>query len=280
MDTIANLATDGRSLTTTFLAGEIIMADNIVRVWGSKTIRHREDGYLSATDMAKANGKRVNNWLRLESTSELLSTWKTRYSDSRNGGLEPVSIVQGGIPEEQGTWLNPKVAIQFAQWCSADFALQVSDWVEELMTKGAVSIANQDPRLVLLEQLSQLTHQQIALEQRQKELDLENQRIRLDQQQLKAEQNIQAEAILQHDAEIGRLFQPDGALISLAGCLNLHGKSATASQLSQAGRAASKAYREKYGKEPERIGDARYGTVGVYPQAIAMQALKDYGYLD
>jgi hypothetical protein len=46
------------------------------------------------------------------------------------------------------------------------------------------------------------------------------------------------------------------------------------------GRTAAKVYREKYGKEPERVGDARYGTVGVYPQAIAMQALKDHGYID
>lgn len=166
-----------------------------------------------------------------------------------------------------------KQAKIFKKWITAEV-------IPSIRKTGNYSIANQDPRLVLLEQLSQLTHQQIALEQRQKELDLENQRIRLDQQQLQAEQNSQAETILQHDAEIGRLFQPDGALISLAGCLNLHGKSATASQLSRVGKAAAKAYREKYGKEPERIGDARYGTVGVYPQAIALQALKDYGYLD
>lgn len=253
------------------------MANNIVRVWGSKTIRHREDGYLSATDMAQANGKLITDWLRLKSTKSFLDEASSVMGIPVTG---LVQVFQGGVPEDQGTWIHPDIAPDLGTWCSVSFRVQVNQWIKELMTKGAVSIANQDPRLVLLDQLSQLTHQQIALEQRQKELDLENQRIRLDQQQLKAEQNIQAETLLQHDAEIGRLFQPDGALISLAGCLNLHGKSATASQLSQAGRAAAKAYREKYGKEPERIGDARYGTVGAYPQAIAMQALKDYGYLD
>jgi hypothetical protein len=253
------------------------LANNIVRVWGTKTIRHREDGYLSATDMASANGKKINDWLRLKSTESFLGE-----ASSVTGipVTDLVQVFQGGFPEDQGTWIHPEIAPDLGTWCSVAFRVQVNQWIKELLTKGAVSIANQDPRLVLLEQLSQLTHQQIALEQRQKELDLENQRIRLDQQQIKAEQNSQAETILQHDAEIGRLFQPDGALISLAGCLNLHGKSATASQLSRVGKAAAKAYREKYGKEPELIGDARYGTVGVYPQAIALQALKDYGYLD
>ena len=28
-----------------------------------------------------------------------------------------------------GTWAHPHIAIQFAQWCSAAFALQVSRWV-------------------------------------------------------------------------------------------------------------------------------------------------------
>jgi prophage antirepressor-like protein len=165
-----------------------------------------------------------------------------------------------------------KQAKAFKKWITAEV-------IPSIRKTGTYSIANQDPRLVLLDQLSQLTHQQIALEQRQKELDLENQRLRLEQQQIQAEQNIHAETIAQHDAELGRIFEPDGALISLAGCLNLHGKHASAAQLAPVGKTAAKVYREKHGKEPERVGDARYGTVRVYPQAIAMQALKDHGYL-
>lgn len=165
-----------------------------------------------------------------------------------------------------------KQAKTFKKWIT-------SEVIPSIRKTGTYSIVNQDPRLLLLEQLSQLTHGQIALEQRQKELDLENQRLRLEQQQIQAEQTIQGETIAQHDAELGRIFQPDGALISLAGCLNLHGKHATAAQLSPVGKTAAQVYRERYGKEPEKVGDARYGTVNVYPQVIATQALKDHGYL-
>jgi hypothetical protein len=249
------------------------MASNIVRAWNSKTIRQREDGYMSLTDMASANGKKFGHWIALKST--------VGYLQELAGSIDRLieANESDGSNEERGTWGHRRVAIRFAQWCSPRFAVQVDAWVEELLTNGSASIGNQDPRIMTAELLAQLAHAQVALEERQKELELENQRIRLEQQQIQAEQTIQAETIAQHDAEIGRIFQPDGALISLAGCLNLHGKHATAAQLAPVGKAAAKAYRERYGKEPERVGDARYGTVNVYPQAIAQQALVDHGYL-
>ena len=74
---------------------------------------------------------------------------------------------------------------------------------------------------------------------RLQELELENQRLRLEQQELRANQFAIEQTLDQHDAEIGRIFEPDGMLISLAGCLSLHGKSATAAKLSAVGRVAS-----------------------------------------
>jgi hypothetical protein len=38
----------------------------------------------------------------------------------------------------QGTWVHPQVAIHLAQWCSAEFAVKVSQWVYDWMSgKGA-----------------------------------------------------------------------------------------------------------------------------------------------
>lgn len=136
----------------------------------------------------------------------------------------------------------------------------------DLIVEMALMFKAQETRLLLLEA-------------EQKEFALQAQRLQLEQQQIQAEQSQMHESLLQHDAEIGRIFEPDGMLITLAGCLNLHGKHATASQLASVGRAASKLYRERYCKEPEKVGDARYGQVGAYPQAIAESALRDHGYL-
>jgi hypothetical protein len=97
---------------------------NIVRQWNGRVIRQRKDGYLSATDMCQAANKLWGNWYRLDSTKEYLNALESRrYSDLNNGKL--IDIVQGGIPEEQGTWVYRKVALRLAQWLSPEFAVQV-----------------------------------------------------------------------------------------------------------------------------------------------------------
>lgn len=58
-----------------------------------------------------------------------------------------VQVIQGGDPQNQGTWGHPKVAIRFAQWCSEEFAVQVDIWTDELMTTGKVEIAPAQPAL-------------------------------------------------------------------------------------------------------------------------------------
>jgi hypothetical protein len=120
----------------------------------------------------------------------------------------------------------------------------------------------------------------LEVDRRQQALELSQQQTILELQQVVAEQQKLIQSVTEHDAEIGRIFQPDGALITLAGYLNLHGKHATAAQLAPLGKVASSIYRDRYGCEPEQIGDARYGKVNAYPQAIAHQVLADHGYLD
>ena len=52
---------------------------------------------------------------------------------------DPLTIqITGGPNEGRGTWVHPDVAIHLAQWCSPKFAVQVSRWVREWMTSGAL----------------------------------------------------------------------------------------------------------------------------------------------
>jgi hypothetical protein len=113
-----------------------------IRQWNNQGIRIRPvDRYVSLTDMAQATNKLFADWKRLNSTTEYLETLS-----SVMGILitDLVQITQGGIPEEQGTWGHPKVAIRFAQWCSDGFAVQVDCWIDELLTTGRVKL-NQSP---------------------------------------------------------------------------------------------------------------------------------------
>ena len=108
------------------------------------TVHQREtDGYINATQLCKAAEKLFANYRRNDSTEEFLQELS---SVMRIRITELVQVTQGGLPNAQGTWVHPDVAINLAQWLSPRFAVQVSKWVRELLTKGQVSITKPQPR--------------------------------------------------------------------------------------------------------------------------------------
>ncbi len=120
----------------------------ISRDFHGATIRQRSsDGYLNATDMCQASGKRLNNYLRTKTTKSFLielSDFIDKNPVTPIGVTEQnqqlIQTMQGGTPEEQGTWVHPYVSINLAQWCSPIFAVLVSSWVFELLKEGSVSL--------------------------------------------------------------------------------------------------------------------------------------------
>jgi hypothetical protein len=96
------------------------------------------DGYINLNQMAEATGRRIDNWTRLQETTSLLREFT---SQSEYQGLPPLITVEG---RAGGTWAHPDIAIQFAQWCSPAFALQVSRWVRQWMTTGRNPLADID----------------------------------------------------------------------------------------------------------------------------------------
>jgi hypothetical protein len=104
------------------------------------------DGYINLTQMAKAYGKRVYNWLRLKDTEDLLKEFEEqeKLNNSDVSDLKPALIVKRG-KHEGGTWGHPDIAIQFAQWLDKGFALQVSRWVREWMTIGQNPLPSTQP---------------------------------------------------------------------------------------------------------------------------------------
>jgi len=122
-----------------------------------------QDGYINLNQMAEATGKRIDKWLENKATKELFAefyrqqspsttpnspsttpnspsttwnspstTWNSSELTSDMGQLIPALITYEG--NNGGTWAHPHIAIQFAQWCNAAFALQVSRWVCDWIT--------------------------------------------------------------------------------------------------------------------------------------------------
>ena len=86
------------------------------------------DGYVNATAMCQAVGKKLGHYLENKTTKDFLVELS---SDIGIPIPELVQIVSGGISSSQGTWVHPDIAIHLGQWCSPKFAVQVSKWVRE-----------------------------------------------------------------------------------------------------------------------------------------------------
>lgn len=111
---------------------------------GFAVYQRESDGYVNATQLCQAAGKRMNNYLRQQNTKDFLAELDAVTPKCATG---LVQMVQGGTPELQGTWVHPDVAIDLARWLSPKFGVQVAKWVRELVTKGSVTIGSGDDLL-------------------------------------------------------------------------------------------------------------------------------------
>jgi KilA-N domain len=124
---------------------------NIIKNWNGREIRIRqEDRYVCITDIAKATGKRTNDWARTKESAEYLQALEAALGTI--AGKSAMALVadfkdRDGTPS---TWAHPKVAIRFAQWCSAEFSVQVDFWLDELLSTGSVSVEKEEENFVAL----------------------------------------------------------------------------------------------------------------------------------
>lgn len=109
--------------------------------FNERTISQRaDDGYVHATAMCAAGGKRLNNYLRNSVTRGFIGALA---AETRIRATELVIVRQGGTPDQQGTWVHPKVALHLAQWISPTFAVQVVNWVYDWMNNRAAETRQQ-----------------------------------------------------------------------------------------------------------------------------------------
>jgi KilA-N domain len=119
-----------------------------------------DNGFVNGTAMSGAHGKRISDWLTTEPIWNLLVAlsrrlgiqikegWNRNLNASKVSAVFPhLLIVRRGSPlNGGGTWIHPKLAVHLAQWCNTEFALLVSDWIEEWLTTGRnpVGASSQD----------------------------------------------------------------------------------------------------------------------------------------
>jgi hypothetical protein len=101
------------------------------RAQGAIIYQRPEDGFINATVMCQAAGKRWNDYSVLSTTRPFLDALSAETGIPVSG---VVHTQKGGDVRTQGTWVHPQVAINLGQWCSPEFAVKVSQWVYDWMT--------------------------------------------------------------------------------------------------------------------------------------------------
>ena len=99
------------------------------------TFSNGDNVMVNATQMAKAFGKRPNDWLRSEQAQRMIE------AISASQKCEPTDLVivkNGG--SDYGTWFHEDVALVFAQWLSPDFYVWCNNRIKELIKNGVSDI--------------------------------------------------------------------------------------------------------------------------------------------
>jgi KilA-N domain len=86
-------------------------------------------GFVNATSMCKANGKKINDYTRLKTTNAYIEAL------SRSTGIVADLLVinneSKGTNDERGTWVHVDIAIHLSMWLSPDFAV----WATQVLKR-------------------------------------------------------------------------------------------------------------------------------------------------
>ena len=101
---------------------EIIELDH-TQVTIDVSLLKKDQLYFNATEIAKQFGKLPKDYLDNKTTQAYI---KARCRKDNCTFQNYARVTKGG--KYQGTWLHQKLAIDFARWCSPEFAVDLDDW--------------------------------------------------------------------------------------------------------------------------------------------------------
>jgi len=113
-----------------------------VRIWNGTPISRRTTaGYVNATAMCKANGKRWTKYRELNQTNEYLETLSTEDR------IPVYGLVESKIGGSEGgeTWIHPLIAIDLARWISTPFRVWMDKWFLGELNRQATTPSSPQP---------------------------------------------------------------------------------------------------------------------------------------
>lgn len=121
---------------------------NIIKSFNGISVLFRENGYLNATVIAKNFNKQPRDYLVNQQTQEYILALAEHLSIKGNTLIDKnqlVIIKKGSSYNGGGTWLHPKLAVDFARWLDPKFAVWCDEQIEQILS-GSLKVFHNPPR--------------------------------------------------------------------------------------------------------------------------------------
>lgn len=210
----------------------------VSRSWnGTPISRRTSDGYVNATAMCKANGKRWKDYRESDRCQHYLDALESVAGISVHGLVESRSGGVGG----GGTWVHPQVAVDLARWISAPFAVWMDGWFLESVQQAQPTPVETPPARIREADVIALVERSINLFERLGGLDQRDQLLFKD---------IVRSNVLTASAGLLPGAPTDEELTLGDAWLEVFQQALPRSQFCAAGKLVARAYREEFGEEP------------------------------
>ncbi len=120
------------------------------RTWNGVEIQRRPtDGYVNATAMCKANGKRWHEYHSNQRTQDYIAALAGALRSAGNPA-DPIQTITTGPNHLRGTWVHPQLAVDLARWISPAFAVWMDGWFLESLTPRIAADRTEAPTLPMV----------------------------------------------------------------------------------------------------------------------------------
>lgn len=108
------------------------MNNLLLKEYLGKELVFTPDGWINAIQVTRAFGKKgLENFMRSKGFDEYKKAICKIY---RTEEKDLIRVAQGGVPNQQGTFLHPKLVVVFARWISAEFAVKCDEIIYSILT--------------------------------------------------------------------------------------------------------------------------------------------------
>jgi hypothetical protein len=120
------------------------------RTWNGVEIQRRPaDGYVNATAMCKAYGKRWHEYHSNQRTQDYIAALAGALRSAGNPA-DPIQTITTGPNHLRGTWVHPRIAVDLARWLHPAFAVWMDGWFLESLTPRIAADRTEAPTLPMV----------------------------------------------------------------------------------------------------------------------------------